>query len=259
VFGPLANEISSTSICRGGLIEQTHEALRAWDFMKSRDENFRALQMGSAIDAVTNLWRRDIVSAISRRLDPGSRDKTLTVLAKGDCPFEVWRAILLWHMTRNEFLVRDFLIRFLWPAFTSGTFRITPDAVIPYLTEKRIQSRLRQPWQAPTLRRVASGLLQTSTEFGMLKGKVVKEFISYHIPEQSLLYVLHAMAESEPNARRIIDAEDWRMFLMESADVEREVLRLHQFRKLQYEVAGSLAQLKLPFPTAADFAQGLTS
>ena len=36
------------------------------------------------------------------------------------------------------------------------------------------------------------------------------------------------------------------MFLMDMSDVERDLLRLHQFRKLHYEVAGSLAQLKLP-------------
>jgi hypothetical protein len=65
------------------------------------------------------------------------------------------------------------------------------------------------------------------------------------------------LAESEPNARRIVDAEDWRMYLMDPADVEREVMRLHQFRKVHYEVAGSLAQLRLPCGSSADYARGL--
>jgi hypothetical protein len=47
------------------------------------------------------------------------------------------------------------------------------------------------------------------------------------------------------------------MYLMDSADVERELLRLPQFRKLYYEVAGSLAQLKLPCGSSMDFARGL--
>ena len=47
------------------------------------------------------------------------------------------------------------------------------------------------------------------------------------------------------------------MYLMDSADVERELLRLHQFRKLHYEVAGSLAQLKLPAASATDYAREL--
>jgi hypothetical protein len=259
MFGPLAGEISSTSVCRGALIDQTHAALRAWDLSTSREENFRALQGGAAIRATTGGWQVDIVSALSRRFDPARRDLALTTLAKRNCPFEVWRAILLWHLTRNEFLVREFLINWLWNKFREGVIRVTPDAVMPFLAEKRIQSRLRKPWEPPTLRRVASGLLQTAEEFGLLKGRNPKEFVSFHIPEASFLYVLHALAEAEPNARRIVEAEDWRMFLMDPSDVEKELLRLHQFKRLHYEVAGSLAQLSLPFATGAEYAEGLTT
>jgi hypothetical protein len=44
---------------------------------------------------------------------------------------------------------------------------------------------------------------------------------------------------------------------MDPGDVERELLRLHQFRKLHYEVAGSLAQIKLPATSAAEYAKEL--
>jgi hypothetical protein len=104
---------------------------------------------------------------------------------------------------------------------------------------------------------VASGLLRIATDFGLLTGTMHKEFAGYHLPEESFIYLLHAMAEMEPNARRIIEAEDWHMYLMDSSDVERELLRLHQFRRVQYEVAGTLAQLKLPYGSAADYAKEL--
>ena len=55
--------------------------------------------------------------------------------------------------------------------------------------------------------------------------------------------MLHAIAETEPNARKIVDSPEWRLFLMGPADVEQALFRLHQFRRVHYEVAGSLAQL----------------
>jgi hypothetical protein len=67
------------------------------------------------------------------------------------------------------------------------------------------------------------------------------------------------MAETETNARRIIDTPDWHMYLMDAADVEREIFRLHQFRRLHYDVAGTLAQLKLPCGSSADYARELAS
>ena len=257
MLGPLAGEISSTSICRGGLVEETYSALCAWDLDKPRADNIRELREGGAISARTMSWRRDIVAAISRRFDPGTRDLPLTLLAKHGCPYAIWRPLLLWHLTRNEFLVRFFLVQFLQPQHAAGAYRVNADDVIPFLQQKQVQKRLKKPWQPPTLRRVANGLLQTAYDFQLLRGTVVKEFHSYHLPDESFVYLLHAIADTEPNARRVVDAEDWRMFLMDSADVERELLRLHQFRKVQYEVAGSLAQLKLPFTSPAAYAREL--
>ena len=43
------------------------------------------------------------------------------------------------------------------------------------------------------------------------------------------------------------------------ADVERELFRLHQFRKLRYEVAGSLVELTLPCSSAAAFVEEMAA
>jgi hypothetical protein len=49
------------------------------------------------------------------------------------------------------------------------------------------------------------------------------------------------------------------MYLMDSADVEREILRLHQFHRLAYEAAGTLARLDLPSESAAAYARELVA
>ncbi len=84
-------------------------------------------------------------------------------------------------------------------------------------------------------------------------------FASYHLPDESFLYLLHAMREGKPNAYDLVHAEDWRLYLMDGEDVERELLRLHQFRKLHYDAAGSLAQLSLPCESALGFARELAA
>ena len=67
------------------------------------------------------------------------------------------------------------------------------------------------------------------------------------------------MREDQANAARIIQNPDWRMFLMQPADVERELLRLHQFRKLGYEAAGSLVQLDLPCTSSCEYAEKMVA
>ena len=154
---PRSSVVSSFTIIKGSLIDETYAVFRDWDFGKSRTENLQRVRENNTIGTTSAHWARDVAKVINRRFDPAGRDRPLVDLPLAGCDRDVWKPILLFHMTRDEFLVRDFL---------------------------------------------------------------------------------HAMADVEPNARRIVDAEDWRMFLMDTSDVERELLRLHQFRKVHYEVAG---------------------
>jgi hypothetical protein len=248
--------VSSFTIVKGALIEETYVVFQHWDFARSYTDNLRRMQETNLIGATSAHWAREVAKALHRRFDPEGRDRPLVELAKG-CECAVWTPLLLWHMTRDEFLVRDFLIHWLYPQYVQGAYRLHTADVVPYLqslsTHKEITWSGR--WTAATTARVASGLLRIAADFGLLTGTGAREFASYHLPESSFLYLLHAMVEVEPNARRLIEAEDWHMYLMDAADVERELLRLHQFRKVHYEVAGSLAQLTLPSGSTADYAR----
>lgn len=253
--GPRHDQISSTSIIRAGLVEETYSALRGWNLDASKADNLKRLGASSTIAAVSESWRRDILQAISRRLDPGGRDKPLTELAQNGLALETWRPLLLWHITRDEYLLRSFLVDWFYEAHAAGKSSITADEVESFLQSKAVASRVKVPWQPITVRRLANALLQNACDFGLVVGAARKELASYHLPEESFVYLLHAMSDAEPNARRIVDSDDWRMYLMDTSDVERELLRLHQYRKVHYEVAGSLAQLVLPSVSTAAYAK----
>ena len=49
------------------------------------------------------------------------------------------------------------------------------------------------------------------------------------------------------------------MFLMTPGDVERELLLLHQYRKLDYQVAGSIIELTLPCANACEYAERMVA
>src|SRR5262249_34296278 len=146
-----------------------------------------------------------------------------------------------------EFLVRDFFIHWLYPQFTEGTLRLRTDDVAAYLEElPRKRAGMQDTWTENTRKRVATALLRLGVDFGLLTGRTVKEFASYRLPEKSFLYLLHAITEAEQSPRKVVESVEWRMYLMSRGDVEEELFRLHQYRKIEYEVAGSLMRLKLP-------------
>lgn len=246
---------------KGALIEETYAVFSRWDFARSKSENLaRLLQEENVIGAGSEKWLLNVSKVLKRRFDPAGRDRALVLLAQRGCDLAIWKPILLWHMTRDEFLVRDFLLHWLFPAWEDGAWRVRPAQLHPYLHGiERRGGRIEHSWKESTLRRVAGELLRMAADFGLLQGRAVKTFATYRLPDPSFLYLLHVLREESQSPGKIIAAPDWRMFLLRPVDVERELLRLHQFRQLDYEVAGSLIQLTLPCASARDYAERLVA
>ena len=104
---------------------------------------------------------------------------------------------------------------------------------------------------------MASGIPAYASDFGLLRGKAVKEIASFHLPDEALLYILHWLSEESASAARMLTDVRWRRFLMSRQDVEQEVLRLHQLRRLRFDVMGSVMALELPFRSVSSYAKNL--
>ena len=254
-----ASVVSSYTIIKGALIEETYAVFRGWDFGRSTESNLDLVRQTNSIGAKSASWLVDVYKVLHRRFEPAGRDRSLVELAQRGCSLEVWRPLLLWHMTRDEYLLRDFLVHWLFERFTDGTLRVRAPDLWPYLRALHDQGLIVEPWKDTTLKRVSSELLRIAVDFGLMRGSVAREFASYHLPDDAFVYLLHAMTERQPNAREVTHSKDWRMFMMSADDVERELFRLHQFRRLHYEAAGSIAQLALPCASAAEFAREMTA
>lgn len=258
--GSRANVVSSFTVIKGAMIDETYAVFAAWDFERSKRENLDCLREENFIGASSGTWLRDVAKVLNRRFDPGGRDRPLVVLAKLGLPVEEWRHLLLWHMTRDEFLVRDFIETWLFAAYDSGVFRVHTEDVEKYLGDiSKRGGTTEHAWSEQTTKRVAAGLLKIAVDFGLLRGSIAKEFVSFHLPERSFLYLLHAMRDENLSPGKVVASYGWRLFLMRPADVEHELLRLHQYRKLEYQVAGSLVQLSLPCTSTREYAERMVA
>jgi hypothetical protein len=251
--------VSSFTIVKGALIEETYQTFAAWEASQSKRANLDRVRSGEVLSG-SETWLRDVAKVLNRRFDPTGRDRALITLAKGACPLVVWKPILLWHITRDEFLVRDFLIHFLYPLRASGALRVSPQEVVAYLSSIADRGGVTEhAWSERTRDRVAAGLLKLATDFDLLVGTMHRELVTYHLPDDAFLYILHAIHEREKNGRKVISSDEWKMFMMDAANVEHELLRLHQFRRVEIHVAGSLAQIELPAPSADEFAERMVA
>jgi hypothetical protein len=247
---------SSFLAIKGAMIEPTYRAFQHWDLEASQRDNLRRIAGDNLIGAPSSGWLENFVNVVSARYDTTGPDRVLVELAQQGLDLETWRPALLWHLHRTDPLLDAFITDWLFGLYEQGIVIIKSEAAQSF-----VRDYLKSPagkglaWKDSTLARVANGLLCTATDFQLLRGRQVKQFNSYRLPERSLVYLLHALMDKHQSTRRVVDADDWRLFLMRPSEVEEELLRLHQFGKLRFERAGSLLELTLPCSTAADYAR----
>ncbi len=255
-------KISTRLIRKGPLIDETRVALAQWDLDTNSADNFARFRADNPFGARTEGWLDEIVRTVATRLSvlPDAQITSLVLLARSAASREVWSAALLWHESRANEIYAHFATDWLYPRFQNGSYLLRTQDLVPFVEDF---FKKRQEGQSSLSHygnlRAARDLLRIATDFGLLQGGGSKQFSSYHLPEDAFVYVLQSMAETEQNARKIIHSSTWRIFLMDFADVESELLRLHQFRRLHYDVAGSLVQLRLPYKSAADYARGMVT
>jgi hypothetical protein len=97
-------------------------------------------------------------------------------------------------------------------------------------------------------------------DFGLLEGDgPAKTFSSIHLSDELILYFCHTIASEENSASRVLTSELWRLVLFSQDHVHAHLLRLHQFRKLDYHVAGSIVELNLPYTSAWEYAERMVA
>ena len=70
-----ANVISSFTIIKGSLIDETYDAFAAWDLGASKHDNLEAIKEKNIIAARSAHLLRDVAFVLSRRFDPSLRSR----------------------------------------------------------------------------------------------------------------------------------------------------------------------------------------
>lgn len=246
---------SSSFLATKGLFpEQIYRAFQRWDLAASLEENVRVMRAANTVGGPSLGWLKDFGKIILRRFGPEGPPIALVELAQSNCDLSVWRPLLLWHCSETDALLRSFLAGWLYDQSRRGVVRVSREAVEQFLRAYQSANE-EEPWSESNVEQSSSGLLRTASAFGLVTAGRTKTLASYHLPDRSLLYIAHALMQKYATSARVIADPGWRLFLMSPDAVEAELLRLHQLHRLEFHRAGTIVELRLPFPTAREYAR----
>jgi len=252
-------KLSTRLTRKGALIEETYAAFQHWDLSISLRKNLKKLQQENPIGARNENWLHEILTTLSSRFEDASSITPLVLMAKGELPLHQWKPCLLWHLGSTDALYYRFAVDWLFSQHRAGAYILKTEDALPFvrqITDGKIASGGKL--SAYGALRAARDLLRMAGDFELLEGKVKKKFANYHIPQEAFLYVLRGLMDMGLTTSKAVTSKDWRLFLMDSEDVERELLRLHRYKVLEYDVAGSMVQLKLSSPSLEAYAKEIS-
>ena len=252
-------KLSTRFTRKGALIEETYAAFQYWDLSIPFKKNIENIRNENPIGARNEKWLHEILTTLSSRFTNNASIAPLVLMALGNLPLYKWKPCLLWHMGNIDALYYRFACEWLFPRFREGAYMIRTEDVLPFVrkvTDGQIASGGKLSEYGAL--RAARDLLKMAGDFDLLEGKVKKKFANYHIPQEAFVYVLRGLLDMGCATSQALASKDWRFFLMDADDVERELLRLHQYNVLEYDVAGSMAQLTLSSPSLEAYAKEIS-
>jgi hypothetical protein len=240
---------ASTRLLRKGiLLSETYQFMTCWDESESIRENLKRITQLNPIGASNVAWLREVNITLSSRFRSSKVVESLVLLAKAGVPILEWRWFVLWQTRLTDIIFSRFVLDWLFPHFQKGVRNLRAEQVAPFFREL-VCELAGEPKEISDYGVIRGGrdLLRMAADFGLVEGRSFKHFGLAHVPESAFLWALYDLYVQTPNAYKVISDPCWRLFLLSPAAVEREILDLHQFQKLDYQTAGSLSQLKLPY------------
>lgn len=238
---------------KGPFVEETYRLFAGWSFEKSSEQNLERAFNGQF---KTIGWEKEVVQTTAQRLKSFDFIRPLIVLAQKGVSFADWRDCWRLWIGATEQPFGGFAIDWLFPEFASGRYEVRSEDARQFAISAWKGHSPKRPLSAYGVARMARDLLRTAVDLGMLAGEGPgKTFAPIAMRDATALFYAHMIADLEGSAPRVVTSPLWRFAYMSPSDVRAALLHLHQFKRLDYQVAGTLVQLSLPANSALEYAE----
>jgi Putative inner membrane protein (DUF1819) len=197
---------SSKIIKAGALIGDTKTLLSHWNFDASVDENIRQVQRDNVFGKASRSLVESILAILRRRyLTEESVTKALVALVRQKFPNAALGRLFYFHSARADQLLRDTVIQILVPMQARVLVDIGVRDFQRSLAKWTEEGKTTAHWSAPTITRIAQGLLSALRDFGVLQGAVNKNIAPAYLPIEAFAYVVFYLKQHQPSGAKLVE------------------------------------------------------
>lgn len=251
---------TSRIIKASALIADTRLLLAEWDLTRPVAENLNHLRRQNVFGKASRSRIEDILTIFRQRyFDDPDVGGALVTLAQGGAPYG-WLDLLLYFFTaQNDRVLRDMVVDLLYTRQQAGFSDLPVEVVERQVREWVAGGKTTSRWGDATLARVAQGVMATLRDFGVLLGKINKRITPVYLPAPAFALIANWLHRREGSGDRTLHCDDWKLFFLPVAGVERLFIEAHQEHLLTYHAAGSVVRIDFPATTLTEYAHALVT
>lgn len=242
---------NSTISGKGGLITETQsvlERLAAGDSLEAvRDQVMTANLLGKP----TISTREGVWNNIHRRYLSGRSEQDIQLLARmmtSSLSVQARHLILFYVFAQTDQLLYDFVVHLLSDLYQTGRSTVDKADVFAWFDREADNGHAElTTWSPQTQTRVVRHLLSITRDFGLLEGIQQKRFHRLYVPLPTFVYVLYDQHRAGLRGRQLVEAEAFRLFLLDHDDVLHLLAEATRHGYATFRRTESIYDLRLHF------------
>lgn len=252
-----SGSIYSTRIIKAGaLLPDTKLLLENWDDEVDVETNLERIKRWNLFGKTSRSRVEDILLVFRQRyLKDPELLKALVTFAKSRMPAESLDCILYFQAARSDLLLHDLVTQVLAEWAERGDKEVRPAEIQHWIEEQVTAGKTEKPWSESVQRRVVQGLLSALRDFGILEGQVKKRIAYPYLPVDAFAFIAFQLYLDGHSGERLLNSEEWKLFLVPDGMVERFFLEAHQEGLLEYYAAGPVVRLDFPVTNLEEYAR----
>jgi hypothetical protein len=235
---------SSKIIMAPALINDAKVFLTRWNDKLSIEDNIKRAYLDNIFGKASRSYVKHILTAFKERFIFGDeKDLAIRKLVCYNTEASIVDRILYYHTALADRLLYDFVIEYLYNLKSLGQLHITTNEAETYIRSQSDKGKTTTKWTNNVCNRVARNILASIRDFHILEGASKKRIAPVYVPIEVFVYVAFLIKKEVASGEKIINHKNWRLFLLDTATVEKLFLESHQQGFLSYESAGNIIRI----------------
>jgi hypothetical protein len=239
---------SSRNTSKGALVEESHAVFSAINKGLPASEARKAILEGKIFRKTSYETRRKVANAISHRYFWRDSEWSVQCLAKateaGARSPGFLSLAYLYYALRDR-LTFEFVVGPVWEKWRNQSTSVSQAEVLLFLGAQADKEAQMKKWRESVRVKMASNTLTALREFGLMRGIQSKQIQKPVIAPETSFHLLCILLAEGQDARAIVEARDWRLFLWSESEVAHALGELSQRRWIRFEKSGRTVMLEL--------------